>query len=952
LYDSRLVDIFTGVAYCSGHLIADRLVLTAAHVLGIEVNVEPRVRRLVDTGEGHTCRVAWQNPNLNVDLALLEITDPHWMIPDDLWPLRWGRFPNARYGRDMAYKVAARGFPIAQARSGGGRDTEELAGLVRLGTGMLSSTFQIQVISGDLGKVGTRSGWHGMSGAAVLCDDLIVGVLVEDTPLVPSRLTATPTTALVSDPTAAVILAAHNVPTTLTAIHPARPGAPQIRAQVGAIPQRAIHYQQRAEGDALHIPTADVHSEFHTYVISGMGGIGKTQVAAEYARRLWDSQAIEWLVWISATSREAIVAAYADAAIQLGIVQSHDREPAEARLLRSLAETRSRWLVVLDDLQSAGDVRGLWPPNSPHGQTVVTTRRREAALTHVGRSVEINLFSPDQAHAYLHRWLGSRPSALAEVDELAADLGYLPLALAQAAAYVVDQSLTCAMYRVAISDRRRPLDQLVPEIESLPDEHGRTIGASLTLSVPAADKLRPIGTASKMLQLCAVLDSNGIPLDVLLTRAAHSYLLDTASADSRQGSNLSSDPGEAHDAVMNLHRFHLIDVVEKMVRVHALVQRAVSETMHESGHIGAVVRTAAEALLQTWPSVDGDPEHARALQRNAAALRTANPEALWSHGAHPVLFAEASSLAATGLLTTAIEHYAYLRAEAERRLGHEHVHTLNILSHLVRFRGIAGDWTGASEASEQLVARYQEALGTDHPQTLLAEANLAYSRGANGDAAGAAALFAQVVNDHLLALGADHPDTLNAQNSLGHWLGEAGRPAEAVEVFEQLVTDYERLHGPDHLETLTSRSNVASWCSAAGDRWRAVALFQLLLRDCQRVLGIASPLTLDTRRQLGRLRGELGDPAGAAAVLEDVLTDCLRRLGPGHPETLATRDALAYWREHAGDLVGAAVIYEHLLNEQLSVLGPDHPNVVTTRNCIARLHREINEQGDELDRRA
>lgn len=125
---------------------------------------------------------------------------------------------------------------------------------------------------------------------------------------------------------------------------------------------------------------------------------------------------------------------------------------------------------------------------------LVTTRRRDAALAAPGRRVtDVGLFIPDEACGYLRGRLGGDPERLDEAESLAVDLGHLPLALAQAAAYLIDRGLTRAGYRRRFAERRRKLAELVPETEALPDDQRATIAVTWSLSVEAADRLIPAG---------------------------------------------------------------------------------------------------------------------------------------------------------------------------------------------------------------------------------------------------------------------------------------------------------------------------------------------------------------------------------------------------------------------------------------------------------------------------
>lgn len=202
--------------------------------------------------------------------------------------------------------------------------------------------------------------------------------------------------------------------------------------QVGVVPSRALSFQDRVEAARLAAAVDGGGTAVLCQVLTGMGGVGKTQLAADFAHRAWDGRRVEVLVWVTAVSRTAIVAVYAQAGEELCGADPGDPERAAAMFLAWLRSQAHRWLVVLDDIADPADVKGLWPPDCPHGRTLATTRRRDAALTGWGRRrIDVGLFSPAEATAYLAGVLAShgRTAATDQLTALAEDLGCLPLAL-------------------------------------------------------------------------------------------------------------------------------------------------------------------------------------------------------------------------------------------------------------------------------------------------------------------------------------------------------------------------------------------------------------------------------------------------------------------------------------------------------------------------------------------
>ncbi|MFI5534075.1 FxSxx-COOH system tetratricopeptide repeat protein [Kitasatospora sp. NPDC051853] len=694
--------------------------------------------------------------------------------------------------------------------------------------------------------------------------------------------------------------------------------------QVGRIPPRAGSFQDRAEAARLAAVlesggTAVVGSTGQVRVggvLTGLGGVGKTQLAADYARTAWTSGRLDVLVWITAASRAAIADGLAQAGSELLGAEPEVAVQAFLAWLEPKPNERPcRWLIVLDDVADPQDLRGWWPPQSPHGRTLVTTRRRDAVLAGGGRRmVEVGLFTPDEALAYLTDILADhgRHEPDHELRALAADLGHLPLALSQAAAYLIDAGITTTAYRALLADRTRTLADVM---DALPDDQPRPLAATWTLSIERANTLAPAGLAAPMLRLASFLDPNGIPESVLTTAPAlvHFALSRGVLAGVRRRwwwpgrwhTVTAVMPAEAAAALRVLHRLGLIthdpDTPHQAVRVHQLVQRAVRDTLTPAEHDHTAHR-AADALLAAWPDIETDTALAQALRASTDALTGHALDALHRPGAHEVLFRAGSSLGESGQVAAARDYFHHLANSTHHHLGPDHPHTLAARHNGTYLRGEAGDVAGAAAALERVLADQLRVLGPDHPQTLITRHNRARWRGQAGDAVGAAAAFKELLADQLRVLGPDHPQTLNTRHNLARWRVEAEDAAGDAAALEGVLADQLRVLGPDHPDTLNTRHNLAVWRGNTGDLQGAAAAFEELLADSLRVLGPDHPDTLNTRHNLATWQGTTGDLQGAAAAFEQLLADSLRVLGPDHPDTLNTRHSLIYWQTQAGEV--------------------------------------------------
>ncbi|WP_159064213.1 FxSxx-COOH system tetratricopeptide repeat protein [Streptomyces canus] len=708
--------------------------------------------------------------------------------------------------------------------------------------------------------------------------------------------------------------------------------------QVGTLPREAGCFQDRATARQLEQPGGG-----GIHVLVGLGGAGKTQLAAHHARALWQTGRLDLLVWATAATRDAIIASYAQAAVEVLGADTVDSETAVRALLAWLEPkpgmTR-RWLVVLDDLADPADIRDLWPPRSPHGRTLITTRRRDATLTgHGCRMVPVGLFTAEEATSYLTTALAahSRDEPIDQLVALANTLGHLPLALSQAVAYLVDSGLTCANYRDLLMERSCQLTDVLPDPSGLPDDQTSTVAAAWSLSLERADRLPPVGLARPMLELCAMLDPNGIPASVLFSQPSLAHLAQPGALGQTHVTEVSAR--DANQVLRALHRLSLIDhslgSTHQAVRIHQLVQRALRDFL-PAGQRDRLARTAADALIAAWPEDEPcDTPLAQALRANTEALALHARDALFATDAHPVLPRAGRSLGKAGQVGAAHLYFKHLVGSTQHHLGADHPDTFVVRNDFATWRYKAGDVTGAIAELEQLIADMERVLGANHPRTLIVRQNVAIMRRTAGDVVGTIADLERLIADMERVLGANHPRPLTARHILAVCRSEVNDTVRAFAHLKQLIADQERVLGTDHPDTLSTRHNLAIARGRAGDVAEAIAELEKVVADRERVLGTDHPDTLTARFSLLRWRMETEGVAAAITAVEKVVADHERVLGTDHPNTLKARHRLATWRWKAGDVAGAIAELEKVVADQERMLATDHPDTLSTRHRLA-----------------
>ncbi|MFF3359866.1 tetratricopeptide repeat protein [Streptomyces sp. NPDC002917] len=715
--------------------------------------------------------------------------------------------------------------------------------------------------------------------------------------------------------------------------------------EVGSIPSLATAFQPRdALRDQVNAARARGSAAVLTQVLSGGGGVGKSQLAAAYAAEaLHDGT--DLVLWATAVEVQQVITLYAQAAALVSAPGATGEDPEDdARaLLAWLATTGRRWLVVLDDITDPAGMSGWWPASRVGtGWVLATTRLHDASLTGNGRRrIHVDVYTPEEADAYLRtRLFDDDAEHLLDnvVDDLAAALGHLPLALGHAAAYMLNQDLTCTQYLDRFNDHTRSLGQLLPETADA-EGYGRQITTTLLLSLDAAQQAEPVGLARPALELAALFDPAGHPLALWNTPAVLSHLTEHRPLPPDGALAREAVTAEQAGAVLRvLHRYALINSDRRQesraVRIHALTARAARQgtPVAASPHLA---HAAADALVQIWPDPDQPhPDLAAALRANADHLHQHTDDVLWLPHGHLVLYHAGKSLADAGHSAAAIEHWKRLAAASHRIHGDDHRDTLLIRGNLATAFFEARRTDEAISLLEGVLRDRERALGADHPDVTNARANLAASYQQAGRHDEAIPLQEAILAERERILGSQHLLTLLIRSNLAASYEQAGRTDEAIPLQEAVLADRERALGPRHPETLTARNNLAMSYGKVGRLEEAISLQEAVLADREKLLGSQHPHTVSTRSSLAMLYGRAGRFHEAIPLQKSVLTDQERHLGLQHPHTLATRNNLAasYWK--VGRTKEAIDLAESVLSDFEQRLGSQHPHTLTARKNL------------------
>ena len=495
----------------------------------------------------------------------------------------------------------------------------------------------------------------------------------------------------------------------------------------------------------------------------------------------------------------------------------------------------SGWLLILDNVTDPADVAPLLA-RAPAGRYLITSRR--ATGWHgTAAPVRLDVLDPAEAQALLATILTQdQPREVDGVAGLCAELGFLPLAIEQAGAYLAQAGASPREYLDLLARYPAAMYQAAAE----GGDAARTIARiwHVTLDGLADDPL-----AGQVLRILAWYAPDAIPRTLL---------------------NGLADPPAVLAAVGRLAAYSMLTADAGVLAVHRLVQAVTRTASPGDPHrdpqaIGAArdqaTRQLADALPADWQDPAGWPE--------------------WR-----ILLLHIDALASHAPPDTDTED------------------TADLLNETGLFLDGQGQPGRAARHLQRALAGYARVFGADHPDTLTSRNNLAYAWQAAGDLGRAVPLYEQTLADRLRVLGEDHPDTLGSRNNLAYAYQTAGDLGRAIPLYEQTLADYARVLGEDHPDTLSSRNNLASAYRAAGDLGRAVPLHEQTLADSARVLGADHPQTLASRNNLASAYRAAGDLGRAIPLYEQTLADSARVLGADHPQTKIVRGNLAAARQH------------------------------------------------------
>ncbi|KAK7219335.1 hypothetical protein V2G26_007338 [Clonostachys chloroleuca] len=701
-------------------------------------------------------------------------------------------------------------------------------------------------------------------------------------------------------------------------------------------------------------------------VLHGLGGIGKTQLAIDFARR--HKSAFSAIFWLDGRSEDQLRQSFARCLARIPELRTGSRnldvnlnikenlDIAVMKVIEWLARpSNTQWLLILDnvdqDHQQGGatgtyDIRQYFPGDQ--GSILITTRLLR--LQQLGRSKHLTNVDLDQSRAILQTWYGQELHWRLDYDTLLEMLQGLPLALAQAASYLRETGMDVATY---IQIYNEQWQKLMGSDNPLTDYNQGSIATTWAVSLKAIESKST--DAMNVLRLWACLDNKEF---------WHGLLKAAKSIESEEPwpswlLRMASDVACFADTMGFLLRYSMIQAQAEPIgsyAMHPVVHRWVLHLdSHEKnmdfarlalilvGHSVPTRETKEYWILQQriLPHAEGCSWWIQEVFLRSDEKTISDIVAMGSVHRLGILYSDQDKLGEAEAM------YGRALEGRERALGRDHTSTLDTVNSLGLLYWNQGKLGEAEAMYDRALEGYEKALGRDHISTLETVNNLGILYSDQGNLSEAEAMLDRALEGKEKSLGRDHTSTLETVNNLGILYRGQGKLSEAEAMLGRVLEGMEKALGRDHPLTLVTVNNLGNFYSDQGKFDEAEAMLDRALEGYEKALGHDHTSTLLTVNNLGLLYRNQGKLGEAEAMYGRALEGRERALGHYHTSTLDTVNNLGilYWDQ--GKLGEAEAMYGRALDGFQSTLGSAHQNtqIVAHDLQLLRSSRDIHPSG-------
>ena len=670
-----------------------------------------------------------------------------------------------------------------------------------------------------------------------------------------------------------------------------------LRGKHSASPISTIPYRRNLFFTNRETLLSQLHRRFSAspslqiQAVNGLGGIGKTQIAIEYAYRY--AKEYDSIFWVRADSYDTLTSDFVLLANRIGISEEYVRDQRIViEFVKRWLASNERWLLVLDNVYNMDMVYDFLPLD---GKGHILFTMQAQATGGVARRMEVEKMNPEDGALFVLRRANiiEPDTSLEEVSELdraraqaiSVAMDGLPLALDQAAAYIEETACGLSNYLSLYYMERMKLLNLRG---GLAFAHPESVVATWSLSFEKLSQINP--ASAELLRLCAFLHPDAIPEEIITEGG--SALGPTLHA-------LSNTPIALDNAIKELLRYSLIrrNPDTKMLTIHRLVQAVIKESMGEKTQRQWAERTI-NAINQTFPNVEF-----KTWQRCQRCLA-----------------------------------HAQTCAELIDRVEIKSVESADLLFNAGKYLLERAQYSQAESLYRQALAIREQVFGSEHPDVAasLNELGVLYYR--QGKYIEAEALYQRALAIREQALGSEHPDVAESLNDLGELYYHQGKYIEAEALYQRALAIREQALGSEYPKVAESLNDLGELYYYQGKYIEAEVLYQRALAIREQVFGSQHPDVAESLNDLGGLYYRQGKYAQAEPLYQRALAIREQTLGPLHPDLAVSLSTLALLYYYQARYTEAEPLNQRALAIREQVLGPFHPRLAITLNHLARLY--------------